>query len=399
MKIILYYADSLRKRQNLPHPCGLSVHSVVDFLLWHNRCSFLAQYCPMRIKPELLAQHLKQQMMPVYLVTGDEPLQVMESMDALRAAARERGHLTRERLTADRGFSWAQLTNVADSLSLFADRRILDLEIEGAGPGKEGGQALTEYCERPADDAVLLIQMGKLDARSQSAKWFKAIDHIGAVVQVWPKKPYELPAWLQQRSRRHGLELDREAIGLLAARIEGNLLAAAQEVEKLALLHGQTRGTVPLSLREVAASVADSARYSVFDLVDAATGGSLLRALRILKGLQQEGVAAPLVLWSLSNEIRTLRELAIRTAAGEPEQRVLAKVWSNRKPIVTAALKRLRLPTWGILLQHCAQADRLIKNARSGREWDALQQIVASLAQGRLLFPQLSSSYHLRSTD
>lgn len=347
----------------------------------------------MRIKPELLEQHLKKQLLPVYLVTGDEPLQAMEAMDALRAAARSQGYATRELMIVDKGFSWAQLTSSADSLSLFSDKRILELRLEGAGPGKDGGQALVEYAERPADDAVLLVQMNKLDQRSQSAKWFTALDRIGAVIQVWPKKPAELPAWLQQRLRKYGLELDHDAVALLATRVEGNLLAAAQEVEKLALLHGRTDGvTVSLSLREVAVSVADSARYSVYDLVDAATGGSLLRALRILRGLRQEGVAAPLVLWALSNEIRTLYGLAVRLAAGESRQKVLATVWQNRKPIVEAALKRLRPPTWGILMRHCAQADRLIKTVHTGREWDAIQQIVAGLAKGRLLFPEIPAA-------
>ncbi len=342
----------------------------------------------MRISPEQLGLHLKKQLLPVYLVTGDEPLQAMEAMDALRDAAKKQGHLTRELMTVDRGFSWAQLNSSADSLSLFADKRILELRIEGAGPGRDGGQALVEYVARPPDDAVLLIQMGKMDSRSQSAKWFKAIDKAGGVIQVWPKRPAELPSWLQQRLRSRGLELDREAVALLATRIEGNLLAAAQEIEKLALLHGKPNTVVSLNLRDVAGSVADSARYSVYDLVDAATGGSLLRALRILQGLRQEGVAAPLVLWAVSNEIRTLRGLAIRRAAGDAEQKVLASVWQNRKPIVAAALKRLPLNTWGILVQRCADADRLIKTVHTGQEWDAIEQIVASLAKGKLLFPE-----------
>ena len=342
----------------------------------------------MRISPEQLSLHLKKQLLPIYLVTGDEPLQAMEAMDALRATAKEQGHLTRELMTVDRSFNWAQLNSSADSMSLFADKRILELRIEAAGPGRDGGQALVEYTARPAEDAVLLIQLGKMDSRSQSAKWFKAIDKIGGVIQVWPKKPAELPHWLQQRLRSRGLDLDREAVSLLATRIEGNLLAAAQEIEKLALLHGKPNTVVSLNLRDVAGSVADSARYSVYDLVDAATGGSLLRALRILRGLRQEGVAAPLVLWAVSNEIRTLRALAMKRAAGEAEQKVLASVWQNRKPIVAAALKRLPVSTWGILVQHCAQADRLIKTVHSGQEWDAIEQIVASLAKGKLLFPE-----------
>lgn len=339
----------------------------------------------MRLKPEQLTGLGKRELLPVYLVTGDEPLQAMEAMDALRRAARERGCATREVFTADKDFNWAQLAEAAGSLSLFAEKRILELRIDGAGPGRDGGQALVEYAERPAEDAVLLIQMGKLDKRSQSARWFKAVDQCGAVIQVWPVKPAALPGWLQQRLGARGLRADREAVALLAERVEGNLLAAAQEVEKLSLLYGRPGETVKLSLREVADAVADSARYSVYDLVDAAAGGAADRAVRILGGLRQEGVAPPLILWALANEIRTLRSMALRLAGGEPEARVLGQVWQNRKSVVASALRRLKPPVWGILMQRCARADQVVKGVRGGREWDELQQLVTGLAAGRVM--------------
>lgn len=344
----------------------------------------------MRISPEQLSSHLQKTLLPVYLVTGDEPLQSMEAMDALRAAARQRGHAVREVLEVNREFNWGQLNDAANSMSLFAEKRILELRLPSGAPGAEGGQALVEYAGRPADDAVLLIQAGKVDSRSQSAKWFTALDRIGAVITVWPVKPGALPQWLQQRLLSQGLQLDREAIALLASRVEGNLLSAAQEVEKLALLYGTAggqSGQVKLDLRQVADAVADSARYSVYDLVDAAAGGDAARSVRILNGLREEGVACPLILWALSNEIRNLSQMAYRLAAGENQGSVLSQVWESRKRVVAAALKRLPVPTWGILLQRCLRADRVIKGALPGREWDELLQICLGMA-GPYLFRQ-----------
>lgn len=336
----------------------------------------------MQIRIDQLNSHLQQSLQPVYMVSGDEPLQRMEAMDAIRKQAREQGYSLREVLTVNKEFSWSELSSVANSFSLFADRRIIELRVE-SGLGKEGSQALVEYVERPADDAILLIQMAKIDSRSQSAKWFKALDSIGTLIQVWPVKPNALPQWIQRRCRSRDLEIERDAVALLAARVEGNLLAAAQEIEKLVLLYGQEKKL--LTQRDVLEAVADSARYSVYDLVDVACSGSLPRACAVLSGLRQEGVAAALVLWALTNEIRNCYGYASRIAAGEPEQRVLSAVWQSRKNIVSQALRRLDLPTWGILLRLCATTDRTVKGTRFGREWDLLEQIVMGLAAGKLM--------------
>jgi DNA polymerase-3 subunit delta len=340
----------------------------------------------MRLNPEQLSSHLRNKLLPVYLVAGDEPLQAMEAMDTLRAAARERGFAVREVMDVDRSFDWASLHNAANSMSLFAEKRILELRLPSGAPGADGGQALVEYVERPADDAVLLIQSGKIDSRSQNSKWFKALDSIGAVMLVWPIKPAVLPQWLQRRLSQRGLELDQDALALLASRVEGNVLSAVQEVEKLALLHGGENGAPPvkLGLRQVADAVADSARYSVYDLVDAALLGETARGLRILQGLREEGVATPLVLWALANEIRNLARFSSRISAGEAPQRVLSEVWDTRKPLVLAALKRLPPSIWGILLRRCLRTDQTIKGVRIGREWDELQQICLGLSGAHL---------------
>ncbi|HEY3488015.1 MAG TPA: DNA polymerase III subunit delta, partial [Gammaproteobacteria bacterium] len=251
----------------------------------------------MKLDPSQLDKHVQNKLLPIYLVFGDEPLQMMEAMNVLRAAARAQGYISREVLEVNKDFNWGQLAFAADSLSLFAERRILELRIPSGSPGQEGAKTLIEYTERPANDAVLLIESSKIDVRSQKAKWFQALEGVGAIVQIWPVKPTALPNWIERRLRTQGMQAEREAVALLALRTEGNLLAAAQEIEKLSLLYGRPGQEVRLDLRQVADSVSNSSRYSVYDLVDAALAGETARSMRILTGLRQEGTATPLVLW------------------------------------------------------------------------------------------------------
>jgi DNA polymerase-3 subunit delta len=333
----------------------------------------------MKLDPSRLDKHLQGELLPVYLVFGDEPLQSMEAITALRAAARKQGYTGREVLEVDKSFNWDRLAFSANSLSLFAERRILELHLPSGSPGKEGSEALTAYAERPPQDTVLLIDSGKIDVRSQKSKWFQALDSVGGTVQIWPVKAQHLPAWIDRRLRSLGMQAEREAVALLALRTEGNLLAAAQEIEKLSLLYARPGASVNLSLRQVADAVADSSRYSIYDLADAALAGETARTMRILAGLRQEDTAATLVLWALHSEIRTLYGLKQRLQAGESMARVLAEVWDSRKPRVERALGRLSLPTWSILLQLCARADLAVKGMHAGREWDVLQEICLGL--------------------
>ncbi|HEX5056877.1 MAG TPA: DNA polymerase III subunit delta [Gammaproteobacteria bacterium] len=338
----------------------------------------------MKIDPSQLDKHAQNKLLPVYLVFGDEPLQMMEAMHALRTAARAQGCGSREVLEAGKDFDWNRLGFSANSMSLFAERRILELRLPGGSPGQDGAKALIEYAERPADDAVLLIESGKIDPKSQKTKWFQALEGVGGIVQIWPVKPAALPQWIERRLRACGLQADREAAALLAMRTEGNLLAAAQEIEKLSLLHGQPGKQVRLDVRQVADAVSDSSRYSVYDLVDAALGGETARSLRILGGLKQEAAATPLVLWALQNEIRSLYDMKQRLQSGEPPARVLSEVWDSRKSRVEQALKRLSAGTWGILLNLCAGADLAVKGLREEREWDVLREICLGLSAGYL---------------
>ncbi len=333
----------------------------------------------MRLRLPGLQAHLEKEFAPVYLVTGDEPLQTLEAADAIRQAARGRGYSSRDILEVDRSFQWHQLATEASSLSLFSEQRIIDLRIPSGKPGAEGGKALTEYMERPAEDTLLLITMPKLERSQTNSKWFKAIDRIGAVLQIWPVEGPQLPAWIEQRMRGKGLLPEPGAAALLADRIEGNLLAAAQEIEKLLLLHGPGA----ISGEQLVEAVSDSARYDVFDLVDSALAGKSGRSLRILHGLRGEGTAPPVVLWALAREVRMLAELAFQVKGGMNPQRAVGarhEVWEKRRPLVASALQRLPLQSWRRLLQLCADADRAVKGRLKSDPWLLFEEIATRMA-------------------
>ncbi len=332
----------------------------------------------MRLRAEQLHRHLQQQLLPVYLVSGDEPLQHNEACDAIRAAARAAGHDNREVLEAGPGFDWNSLLAEAASLSLFAEKKIIDLRIPNGKPGREGGKALSEYCAAPPQDTLLLLSLPKLDRAQQNSKWFKAIDGLGATIQVWPVEAAQLPQWIARRMQAAGLQPSDEAARLLAGRVEGNLLAAQQEIDKLLLLHGSG----PIDAEQLASAVADSARYDVFELTDSALRGETARCLHILEGLRGEGVAAPVVLWALHREIAQLAGMAIDTTKGlSPEHAMSrARIWDRRKPLLRGALARLGPRQWLQLLDDCQQADAAAKGADPRDPWLLFEQIVSRLA-------------------
>ena len=332
----------------------------------------------MKLKPEHLPAHLQRNLAPIYLVSGDEPLQVAEAGDAIRARARESGCSERLLFNVEAGFDWNALLQARDNLSLFAERRLVELRLPGGKPGEAGAKVLREYAARPSGDDVLLVISGKIDKDAQRSKWFTSLEQAGVVVQVWPLSVAQLPAWIERRMRAKGLQPAAEAVAMLAERVEGNLLAAAQEIEKLALLHG--KGAVDCAA--VAAAVADSARYSVYDLVDRALAGEAAAVTRIVRGLQAEGEEPVVVLWALSREIRSLTIMAEELRRGAALEQLFAKhrVWENRKRLVGGALKRCPPQILRRLLRHAGQADRVIKGVTAGNLWDELLQLALGLA-------------------
>lgn len=337
----------------------------------------------MRVYPDKLHDHLARQLAPAYLVSGDEPLQLGECCDAIRAAARSAGHTSREVLEAGSGFDWHQLTAEASAYSLFADRKTIDVRIPGGKPGAEGSKALIAYCADPPPDTLLLISMPKLDRQQQNSKWFKALDALGVVVQVWPIDTQRLPAWIGQRLQSAGIQPTGEVVQMLAERVEGNLLAARQEVEKLLLLHGPGA----LDADQLEAAVGDSARFDVFELVDSALRGEVERSVRILDGLRAEGLAPAVVLWALHREVRNMAQMSADIAKGlSPDQAIgKSRVFSKRVSVVRQGLARLRAAQWLAALDRCHEADAAIKGIGGRQPWLLLEDIVLGI-NGKSVF-------------
>ncbi|MBT2970284.1 MAG: DNA polymerase III subunit delta [gamma proteobacterium symbiont of Ctena orbiculata] len=331
----------------------------------------------MRLRIEQLANHLQQQFAPVYLLSGDEPLQMQEAADAIRHAARQQGYSERVVLDQGSGFDWSSLNSAADTLSLFSEKRLLELRLSSGKVGAEGGRSLSAYCERPAVDTLLLITLPKLERSQTNSKWYQAVDRLGVVVQIWPVEGGRLIPWIEQRLRDAGLVPESGVVEMLADRVEGNLLAANQEIEKLLLLYGE--GVI--SAEKLIEAVADSARFDIFTLVDTLLAGDIVKGIRILQGLKAEGIAAPVVLWALSREIRLLAEMGFELGGGKPLERIMVehRVWDRRKPILRKALRR-RADHWQRLLVDCSHADRAIKGLDAADPWLLFQQLARGMA-------------------
>ena len=330
----------------------------------------------MKVRPDQLDRHLQKDLADIYFISGDEPLQVMESADRIREQARKRDYTEREVLDVDAQFDWNMLLDAGNSLSLFAEKRIIELRMPTGKPGKVGSKILQEYAQRPAEDAVLIISSGKLEGSSKNTKWFKTIDQQGVVIQCWPINADQLPGWINNRLQSKGIVADREAVQLLADRVEGNLLAAAQEVDKLFLLHGAGK----INFEQTAAAVADSARYNIYDLVDSALMGDVTRTSRIVGGLKNEGVEPILMLWALSREVRVLAQISEANTSPDAVMQKL-RVWENRKALIRKALSRHSSARWKMFLKRCAKIDKVIKGVESGRAWDELLMLSTQIAQ------------------
>lgn len=333
----------------------------------------------MPIKPEQLQASLKRGIAPVYLLAGDEPLLVAEAVDAVRAAARGAGYSEREVLHADAGFNWGELTASGDSMALFADKRLIELRLNDKGPGAEGSKTLVEYVANAPADKALVVIAGRLDKSQRGSKWFKSLEGAGVAVYAWPIRPHELPGWIQTRARAGGLQLSRDAVEMLAAQTEGNLLACAQEIEKLALLH--PGGDIDAdALRE---AVADSARFKVFDLPDKALAGQLADALRSLQRLLEEGEPVSLIVWTLVKDLRLLYSLVHGGGRGADALFRKARVWQSRQALFRKAAQRLDRRGMDALMLQAARTDQVAKGAHHGDIGQELVKLTAGLATGR----------------
>ena len=334
----------------------------------------------MRTSPDALPPGLARGLRSAYLVTGFEPLLIAEACDAVRAAARAQGYADREVHFLERGFDWNALLADAANLSLFSSRRLIELKI-GPTPDAEAQKALAGLAARPPEDTVLLVS-GELERKTLTTQWVKAFDEHGVLVVAQAVERPALPGWIRERLGRKGVTIEPAAAELLADRVEGNLLAAQQEIERIALLMPGAQ----LDAGSVAELVADSARYDVFELASSAFSGQPQRALRILAGLRAEGREPPLVLWALLNDLRGLSRVAQRLERERAIDEIFRseQIWSNRQGPLKAALRRLSRTDIESLLLAAAAADRIAKGGLRGDAWVALEALVARIAGVRL---------------
>lgn len=327
----------------------------------------------MDIRLEQLRGHLQEQLLPIYVVTGQEPLLMQEALDQLRQAARERDYGERRVFNADAQFDWSELVAANQALSLFSERQILEIQLERK-PDSSGQTALLEYAASPNPDNLLLISAEPLDSAARKTKWFRTFSAQAGVITAWPVSRQQLPGWLAQRARQLDLQLDQAAIQLLAERVDGNLLAARQELDKLALLYAGESVTAETVLE----AVVDNARFTVFDLVDALHGGDLGRSQRILDSLYSEGVEPLIIQWTLTREVRTLLALQARLQAGEaPQQACQAlRIFRQRQGLAQQAAQRIRPARWQALLTLLQRTEAAAKGTETLSPWLLLGQVV-----------------------
>lgn len=332
----------------------------------------------MQLRGDQLAAHLARELQPVYLVHGDEPLLVIEAADAVRAAARRRGYDEREVLAAVAGFNWDELHHAAGSMSLFGGRKLIDLRLPTGRPGRDGSAALQAYGARPAPDTLLLVTMIGADWREEKAAWVGALAAAGAVVKATPPTLSELPAWIAARLGRNGQRADAAGLRFIAERVEGNLLAAHQEILKLEVLYPSGA----LSLEQIRSAVLNVARYDLDGLREAMLAGDVARLTRIVDGLQQEGEAPPLVLWAMSEEVRALAQIHAGLDARQPLPALFkeARVWGARQAQFRQALSRVNGERARAALAQAARIDRMIKGMVKGDIWDAFLRLGLTIA-------------------
>jgi|TARA_R110002049_G_scaffold93564_2_gene231208 DNA polymerase-3 subunit delta len=335
----------------------------------------------MRLRANQLDTELKKSLLPIYFVTGDEPLLIQEALDSIRLACKQQGYDERKILEVDRKFNWQSLVEESNTLSLFSEKILTELRLGSSKPGVPGGKALQTYCKTLPEDRVLLISANKIDAGTLKTKWCSEIDRVGAIIQIWPISLNEMPQWLGLRSRKMGLKIEHDAIQLLADRLEGNLLAAQQELEKLRLLYPDL--SEEIDTERVLQSVSDASKYDVFNLTDACLNGDAKLCAKIMSSLKLEGLEVSIVLWALSKEIRLLAALVRANLKGMNLQTVFKeqRVIQKRQPQLSQAARRLSLTRLQQLLDQCKLVDDLIKGAQKGIDpWDILNDVAFGIA-------------------
>ncbi|MFZ6676423.1 DNA polymerase III subunit delta [Undibacterium sp. Tian12W] len=337
----------------------------------------------MQLRFDALDGHLAKTLAPLYVITSDEHLLALEAADKIRRTAKAQGFYEREILTVERSFKWGALLAANQSQSLFGDKKLIDLRIPTGKPGKDGGQAMQDYVTNLSPDNLTLITLPKLDWATQKAAWVGSLQQAAVYIDIPLVERNQLPGWISMRLSLQQQSADRQSLDFIADRVEGNLLAAHQEIQKLALLHPAGK----LSFEQIHDAVLNVARYDVFKLNEAMLAGDVARLVRMLNGLKGEGEALPLVLWAMAEEIRTLLKLKSGMAQGRPLSALLKeyRIWGPREKLMDPALRRVSLANLRAALQEASQVDKMVKGLRAkafaGDPWDALLQLGLRVAK------------------
>lgn len=341
----------------------------------------------MQLRAEALQAHIAKGLKPIYTVHGDEPLLAQEAADTIRAAARAQGYAERKVFTvAGAHFDWGPVLAAAQAMSLFSERQLIEIRIPSGKPGKDGSEALQRYCEAAPEDILTLVTLPRLDKTQLSSAWFLALDGAGVTLKVEPVERRALPQWIAQRLAAQGQrvaegEEGQRALAFFADRVEGNLLAAHQELQKLALLHPPGE----LTFEHIEQAVLDVARFDVFKLSEAVLAGQTARVMRMLGGLEAEGEAAVLVHWTLAEDIRALKRVRDGMDAGKPLPMALreARVWGNKERLFERLLPGLKTRELARLLEAAQVVDGIVKGLRHpqwpAEPWAALQRLALML--------------------
>jgi len=336
----------------------------------------------MEIKAEQLSSLLQKEVLPVYLIASDEYLLLEESCELVLQQAKKAGFTEQERLVVDKGFNWQSLTDASSSMSLFGEKKIIDLRINNGKPGAAGSDALIQYLDNPSPDNLLLIRCPQLNKQTQNTKWVKAIKSAGAFTIIWKVKPQQLPMWIQQRTKQMGLTIDREGAQVLAERVEGNLLAANQEIEKLALLFPTNS---QISTKQIIQTVANNSRYDVFSLVDHALKGEAKKSIQMLRGLREERTDLTIIVWAIRNEIETLlniSELSKHQSMAQSFKEL--RIWDSKQGLYNQALKRIKPNKLSQALIALAELDKTVKGrgriTQNGSAADLCERLILDIA-------------------
>ena len=338
----------------------------------------------MQLRADALEGHLAKSLAPLYVISSDEHLLALEAADKIRRAARANGFSERDVLTVERSFKWGELLAANQEMSLFGDKKLIELRIPTGKPGKDGGAALQAYAKDLSPDNLTLITLPKLDWQTAKAAWVASLQQAAVYIEIPAIERPQLPGWIGTRLAAQGQSADRQSLDFIADRVEGNLLAAHQEIQKLGLLHEPGK----LTFEQIHDAVLNVARYDVFKLSEAMLAGDPARLVRMLEGLKGEGEALPLVLWAVAEEIRTLLKLKAGMAQGRPLGVLLKeyRIWGPKERMMEPALRRISLATLEGALREAAQVDKMIKGLRAkafaGDAWDAMLHLALKVARG-----------------